>query len=166
MSSVPLTQAFPFFTEEHEMLRASVRRFVRERVEPVAAQWEEAGFVPRELLREMGELGFLGIRYPVEYGGSAMDTLATAVLAEELGRSSFGGFAVTVLVHTDMASPHLHHAGSAAQKQRYLPDLIAGRRIAAVAMTEADAGSDLASMRTRAHRDGDGWRLDGSKLFI
>lgn len=166
MSSVPLTQAFPFFTEEHEMLRASVRRFVRERVEPVAAQWEEAGFVPRELLREMGELGFLGIRYPVEYGGSAMDTLATAVLAEELGRSSFGGFAVTVLVHTDMASPHLHHAGSAAQKQRYLPDLIAGRRIAAVAMTEADAGSDLQGMRSTARRDGDGWVLNGNKMFI
>ncbi|HNT37888.1 MAG TPA: acyl-CoA dehydrogenase family protein [Rubrivivax sp.] len=166
MSAVPLTEAFPFFTEEHEMLRTSLRRFVRERIEPVAVQWEEAGFVPREVLREMGELGFLGIRYPQAYGGSALDTLATAVLAEELGRSSFGGFAVTVLVHTDMATPHLLHAGSAAQKQRYLPDLIAGRKIAAVAMTEADAGSDLQGMRTRAQRTAEGWVLDGSKMFI
>lgn len=157
----------PFFSPEHEMLRDTVRRFVQERVVPHAAAWEEAGFVPREVLREMGTLGLLGIRYPERFGGSALDTLATVVLAEELGRSSFGGFAVTVLVHTDMATPHLVHAGSEAQLQRYLPDLIAGRRIAAVAMTEADAGSDLAAMRTTARRSADGgWVLNGSKMFI
>lgn len=156
----------PFFTEEHDMLRKSVRRFVQERVEPFAPQWEEQGFVPREVLEQMGELGFLGIRYPVRYGGSELDTLATVVLAEELGRSTFGGFAVTVLVHTDMASPHLHHAGSPEQLERYMPDIIAGRKIAAVAMTEADAGSDLQSMRTVARRDAGGWVLNGSKMFI
>lgn len=166
MFDTPLTTAFPFFTEEHELFRRAVRRFVREQVEPVADAWEEAGQVPRELLRHMGELGFLGIRYPVEHGGSGMDTLATAVLAEELGRSSYGGFAVTVLVHTDMASPHLWHAGTPAQQARYLPDIIAGRKICAVAMTEADAGSDLQGMRTTARRDGDGWVLDGRKMFI
>ncbi|MBE2245059.1 MAG: acyl-CoA dehydrogenase family protein [Burkholderiaceae bacterium] len=166
MFDTPLTTAFPFFTEEHELFRRAVRRFVREQVEPVADAWEEAGQVPRELLRRMGELGFLGIRYPAEHGGSGMDTLATAVLAEELGRSSYGGFAVTVLVHTDMASPHLWHAGTPAQQARYLPDIIAGRKICAVAMTEADAGSDLQGMRTTARRDGDGWVLDGRKMFI
>ncbi|MBN9329807.1 MAG: acyl-CoA dehydrogenase [Comamonas sp. SCN 67-35] len=167
MDTTPLTTAFPFFTEEHEMLRTSLRRFIRERVEPVAEQWEHAGFVPREVLREMGELGFLGMRYASQYGGAELDTLATAVLAEELGRSSFGGFAVTVLVHTDMASPHLWHAGSPEQKQRYLPDVIAGRKICAVAMTEADAGSDLQGMRTTARRTADGgWVLNGSKMFI
>ena len=161
-----LSQVFPLFTQEHEMFQASVRRFVRDCVEPVASAWEESGFVPREVLRQMGELGFLGVRYPAEYGGAEMDTLATVVLAEELGRSTFGGFAVTVLVHTDMASPHLFHAGTKAQQQRYLPDIIAGKKIAAVAMTEADAGSDLQGMRTVARREGDEWVLNGVKQFI
>lgn len=156
----------PFFTPEHELFRTSVRRFVEERVMPIAADWEEAGAVPREILTEMGALGFLGIRFPEQYGGSALDTLATVVLAEELGRSTFGGFAITVLVHTDMASPHLANAGTEDQLRRYLPDLIAGRRIAAVAMTEADAGSDLAGMRSTARRTADGWVLNGSKMFI
>jgi acyl-CoA dehydrogenase len=164
------TDAYPYFTAEHEMLRATVRRFVDERVRPVADAWEDAGFTPREILREMGELGLLGIRYASEYGGSELDTLATVVLAEELGRSSYGGFAITVLVHTDMASPHLQNAGSPAQLARYMPDIIAGRSIAAVAMTEADAGSDLAGMRSTARRvrdaGGDAWVLNGSKMFI
>ncbi|WP_029695905.1 acyl-CoA dehydrogenase family protein [Comamonas badia] len=161
-----LTAAFPFLTAEHEMLCDTVRRFVRERVLPHADAWEETGFVPREALREMGELGLLGIRYPQEFGGSALDALSTVVLAEELGRSSYGGFAITVLVHTDMASPHLFHAGSPEQQQRLMPELIAGRKIAAVAMTEADAGSDLQGMRTTARRGADGWVLNGSKMFI
>ena len=155
-----------FFSEDHEMLRSAVRRFVEERIQPVAAAWEEAGFVPREVLREMGQLGLLGIRFPEQYGGSALDTMATVVLAEELGRSTFGGFAVTVLVHTDMATPHLIHAGSPGQLDRYLPDLVAGRKIAAVAMTEADAGSDLAGMRSTARRTDTGWVLNGSKMYI
>ena len=156
----------PYFNVEHEMLRDSIRRFVEERIKPHAEHWEESGFVPREILREMGELGLLGIRYSARHGGSELDTLATVVLAEELGRSTFGGFAITVLVHTDMASPHLFHAGSPEQQDRYMPDIIAGKCIAAVAMTEADAGSDLASMRTTARRDGDQWVLNGSKMFI
>ena len=135
-------------------------------MKPKADAWEEEGYVPREILREMGELGFLGIRYPSLYGGSELDTLGTVVLAEELGRSTYGGFAVTVLVHTDMASPYLFHSGTEAQRARYMPDVVAGRKIVAVAMTEADAGSDLAAMRTTARRDGAGWRLDGSKMFI
>jgi acyl-CoA dehydrogenase len=155
-----------FFSPEHALLRATIRRFVAERVLPQADAWERDGHVPREVLREMGALGLLGIRYPAAYGGSALDTLATVVLAEELGRSTYGGFAVTVLVHTDMASPHLHHAGTPEQLARWMPDLIAGRRICAIAMTEADAGSDLAGMRTRARRDGDHWVLDGAKMFI
>jgi acyl-CoA dehydrogenase len=156
----------PYFTAEHEMLRRTVRRFVAERVRPQGEAWEEQGFVPREILREMGDLGLLGIRYAQRHGGSELDTLATVVLAEELGRSTFGGFAITVLVHTDMASPHLFHAGTPEQQDRYMPDIVAGRRIAAVAMTEAEAGSDLASMRTTARRDGDHWVLNGSKMFI
>ena len=166
MTAVAAPAASPYFTEEHEMLRATLRRFIAERVTPFADAWEEAGFVPREVLRQMGSLGLLGMRYPAQYGGSELDTLATVVLAEELGRSGYGGFAVTVLVHTDMASPHLQHSGTPEQLERFMPDLIAGRRIAAVAMTEADAGSDLSGMRCHARRDGAGWVLNGSKMFI
>jgi acyl-CoA dehydrogenase len=154
------------FDVEHEELRRTIRRFIADRVLPVAEAWEEQGFVPREILKAMGDLGLLGMRFPEEYGGATLDTLSSVVLAEELGRSTFGGFAITVLVHTDMASPHLVHAGTPQQMKKYLPDLIAGRKIAAVAMTEADAGSDLAGMRTTAWRDGDHWRLNGSKMFI
>jgi acyl-CoA dehydrogenase len=156
----------PYFREEHAALRAQIRRFVESEIKPNAEAWENSGFVPREILRRMGALGFLGIRYPEEFGGSALDTLATIVLAEELGRSTFGGVAVTVLVHTDMASPHLANAGSAAQMRRWMPDIIAGRCITAVAVTEPDAGSDVASIRTVARREGDDYVLNGTKMFI
>jgi acyl-CoA dehydrogenase len=156
----------PYFREEHELLRAQVRRFVETEVKPHALAWEEQGFVPREILRRMGELGFLGIRYPSEYGGSEMDTFGSVALAEELGRSTFGGFAITVLVHTDMASVHIANAGSAAQKARTMPDIIAGKKIVAVAVTEPDAGSDVKGIRTTARRDGDAYVLNGAKMFI
>jgi acyl-CoA dehydrogenase len=156
----------PYFTQAHEMFRAQLRRFIDTEVKPHAAAWEEDGCVPRAVLRRMGELGFLGVRYSEQFGGSAMDTLATAVLAEELGRSTFGGFAITVLVHTDMASPHLANAGSAAQQARWMPGIIDGSIITAVAVTEPDAGSDVAGMRTTARREGDNYVLNGTKMYI
>ena len=155
-----------YFSQEHGMLRDQIRRFINEKVIPYGEQWEQDHLTPRNALREMGDLGFLGIRYPEAHGGSDLDTLATVVLAEELGRSTFGGFAVTVLVHTDMASPHLANAGNDAQMAKYMPGIIAGRTITAVAVTEPDAGSDVAGMKTRAVRDGDDWVLNGSKMFI
>ncbi len=159
-------RADPYLSPEHEIFRAQVRRFVETEIKPKAAPWEESGFVPRDVLRHMGELGFLGVRYPEIHGGSAMDTLATAVLAEELGRSTFGGFAITVLVHTDMASPHLANAGSPEQQARWLPGVIAGTTITAVAVTEPDAGSDVAGIRTTARREGDHYVLNGTKMYI
>lgn len=156
----------PYFTEEHEALRDQVRRFVEAEIKPHALKWEEDGFVPREVLRKMGALGFFGIRYPAEYGGSEMDTLATVVLAEELGRSTFSGVAITALVHTDMASVHIANAGSKAQKDQYLPAIIAGEKIVAVAVTEPDAGSDVKGIRTTARREGDHYILNGAKMFI
>jgi acyl-CoA dehydrogenase len=158
--------AWPYFSDIHEMLRTTIRRFVEERVLPQAAQWEKDGHVPRTILQEMGALGLLGMRYAPEHGGSGLDTLANVVLAEELGRSTFGGFAVTVLVHTDMASPHLFHGGTPEQLARWMPDIVAGRCITAVAMTEPDAGSDLASMRTTARRVAGGYVINGAKTFI
>jgi acyl-CoA dehydrogenase len=148
------------------MLRDQLRRFVDEEVKPHAEAWEEAGSVPRDVLRRMGELGFLGIRYPEQYGGGAMDSLGSVVLAEEMGRSSFGGFGITVLVHTDMASPHLMNAGSPAQIARYMPDVVAGKKICAVAVTEPGAGSDVKGIRTTARRENGHYVLNGSKMFI
>jgi acyl-CoA dehydrogenase len=148
------------------LLRDSIRRYVEKEIAPKAAAWEEQGFVPREVLRAMGKLGFLGLRYAEEHGGGALDARATALLAEELGRSTFSGFAITVLVHTDMASPHLVNAGSKAQIAKYLPAIIAGEKITAVAVTEPDAGSDVKSIRTSARREGGEWVLKGTKMFI
>ena len=148
------------------MLRDQVRRFVDEEVKPNGLAWEEQGFVPREVLARMGELGFLGIRYGAEFGGSELDTMATVVLAEELGRSTFSGFAITVLVHTDMASVHVANAGSPEQRQAHMADIVAGRKICAVAITEPGAGSDVKGIRTRARREGDDYVLNGSKIYI
>ena len=139
------------------LLRDSLRKFVEKEIVPKAEAWEAQGFVPREVLREMGRLGFLGLRWPEEYGGSALDARATALLAEELGRSTFGGFAITALVHTDMATPHLVNAGTPGQLKRFLPAIVAGEKITAVAVTEPDAGSDVKSIRTRARRDAGDW---------
>ncbi|HSN32466.1 MAG TPA: acyl-CoA dehydrogenase family protein [Ideonella sp.] len=155
-----------YLTAEHELLREQVERFVEREVEPYGAQWEEAGCVPREVLRRMGAAGMLGLMVAPEYGGAGADALANLVFAEALSRSTFGGFVVTVLVHTDMASPHLRHAGNPAQLDRWMRGVTRGETITAVAITEPGAGSDVAGIRTRARRDGDHWVLDGSKLFI
>src|SRR5258708_3602740 len=156
--------------EDHDdtfrLLRESIRRYVEKEIVPKGDGWEEQGFVRREVLQEMGRLGYLGLRYPEEFGGAGLDARATALLAEELGRSTFGGFAITVLVHTDMASPHLVNAGTPEQIKRYLPDIVSGKKISAVAVTEPDAGSDVKAIRTSAKRDGDGWVLKGTKMFI
>jgi acyl-CoA dehydrogenase len=153
-------------TDEHVALRDQVARFLAKEVEPFGAAWEEQGSVPRDVLRKMGELGFFGITYPAQYGGAEADALTSLVFAEALSRSTFGGFIVTVLVHTDMASPHLVNAGSPAQLSKYLPGVIRGDLITAVAVTEPDAGSDVAAIRTRVRRDGDHWVLNGAKMFI
>ncbi|MEM9062696.1 MAG: acyl-CoA dehydrogenase family protein [Pseudomonadota bacterium] len=153
-------------TEEHGAFRDQIRRFVAEEVRPNIDAWEAVGEIPREVFRKMGSLGFLGLRYPEDFGGAGMDTFGSVVLAEELGRSGLSGFAVSTLVHTDMASPHLERYGSAEQKARYLPGVIAGDLVTAVAVTEPGAGSDVAGITTRAEKRGNGWVLSGSKMFI
>ena len=112
---------------DHELLREQISRFLAREVEPFALQWEADGRVPREVLRKMGSAGLLGLMYASEHGGAQADALTNLVFAEALSQSTFGGFIITVLVHTDMASPHLHHAGSAAQKARWMPGITAGR---------------------------------------
>jgi acyl-CoA dehydrogenase len=155
-----------YITPEHELLREQVARFIAREVEPCAAAWEEEGCVPREVLRKMGDAGLLGLMYESEFGGGEADALTNLVFAEALSQSTFGGFIITVLVHTDMASPHLFHAGNAAQKAKYMPDVIAGKTITAVGITEPGAGSDVAGMRMTAKREGDEWVLNGTKMFI
>ncbi len=151
---------------EHELLREQVTRFVAREVEPHAQAWEEAGFTPREVLRKMGAAGMLGLVYSPEFGGGGADALTNLVFAEALSQSTFGGFIITVLVHTDMASPHLHHAGTPEQQARWMPGITRGETITAVGITEPGAGSDVAGLKTTARRDGDSWVLNGTKLFI
>src|SRR5215475_10745533 len=158
--------AHPIFTEEHELIRSQLRRFVDEKVRPHGPQWEEAGFVPRQVLREMGSLGFFSLRVPEALGGAGLDARASVVLAEEMGRSTHGGFAITVLVHTDMASPHLLRFASKRQLDKYLPGIMAGSTITAIGVTEPGAGSDVAGLRTRAVSDGKHYVLNGAKMFI
>jgi acyl-CoA dehydrogenase len=155
-----------YLTPEHELLREQVTRFVAREVEPHALAWEDAGMTPREVLRKLGDAGLLGLMYAEEHGGAGADALTNLVFAEALSQSTFGGFIITVLVHTDMASPHLHHAGSPAQLAKYMPGVTAGRTITAVGITEPGAGSDVAGIRTSARRDGNDWVLNGTKLFI
>ena len=155
-------------TPEHELLQEQVTRFIAREVEPHALAWEEAGHTPRDALKKLGGAGLLGLMYESEYGGAEADALTNLVFAEALSQSTFGGFIITVLVHTDMASPHLHHAGTPAQKARWMPGITAGQTITAVAISEPGAGSDVAGIRTTARRSADGseWILDGTKLFI
>ncbi len=155
-----------YLTPEHELLRDQVAKFIAREVEPHGDRWEEQGFVPREVLRRMGAAGLLGLMYEPAYGGGGADALTNLVFAEALSQSTYAGFIITVLVHTDMAGPHLHHAGNPAQKDRYLRAVCAGEKICAVGITEPGAGSDVAGIRTTARRDGDHWVLNGTKMFI
>ncbi|MCP4328020.1 MAG: acyl-CoA dehydrogenase [Alphaproteobacteria bacterium] len=156
-----------YFSTEHQILRDQIRRFVEDEVEPNGGAWEADRRIPRDVFRRMGELGLFGVRYPETYGGTAMDSLATVAVAEELGRTTYNGVAVSAMVHSEMAAPHLARFGSDEQKAAYLPSMIGGETVTAVAVTEPGAGSDVAALRTSATRAGnDSWILNGSKTFI
>ncbi len=154
------------FTDEHEMLRRTVRAFVEKEVAPHVDAWEEAGRIPREFWRRLGELGLLGLEFPIEYGGGGGDFLSSVVLGEEMARCRSGGVAFSVLVHTDMSSPWLTRYGTEAQKRAYLPGIVRGETVCALGITEPGTGSDMAGITTRAVRDGDRYLLTGSKIFI
>jgi acyl-CoA dehydrogenase len=156
----------PPLTDEHEMLRRTVRAFVEKEVVPHVDAWEEAGRIPRAFWRRLGELGLLGLEFPTEYGGGGGDFLSSVVLGEEMARCRSGGVAFSVLVHTDMSSPWLTRYGTEAQKRAYLPGIVSGETVCALGITEPGAGSDMAGIATRAVRDGDRYLLTGSKIFI
>jgi acyl-CoA dehydrogenase len=155
-----------YLSDVHRQFRAELRKFVANEIVPNAESWEREGSVPRHLYAQMGALGFLGLAVPAELGGAEFDALGTVIFGEELGRSGFGGVAGSVADHADMALPVIVAAGTPEQRQRFVPDVAAGKRVLGFAVTEPGGGSDLTRMRTTAVRDGDHWVLNGQKTFI
>ena len=153
------------FTDEHEQLRESIRNFATKELAPHAEEWEETTF-PNWVFTRMGELGFLGLDKPEEYGGQGGDYYSSLVLAEEIVHARSGGLAMGVAVHTDMAMPPILAFGTEEQKQEYLVPAIRGQKISCLGITEPDAGSDVSGIKTRAVRDGDEWVINGSKTYI
>ncbi|MEW6272622.1 MAG: acyl-CoA dehydrogenase family protein [Thermodesulfobacteriota bacterium] len=155
-----------YATPDHEAFRAVVRKFVQEELAPRAREFDEMGRIDKSLYRKMGDLGMLGIRYDPRWGGSGLDWSYTTVMYEELARCDNAGVTMGISVHTDMATPSLHQFGSDELRERFLVPAIKGELVSAIAVTEPDAGSDVAGIKTRAVRDGDDWVINGSKIYI
>ncbi len=153
------------FQPEHDVFRQTIHEYIINELAPHADEWEEAGEVPREVFMRMGDLGYLGMRYPEEYGGGD-DILSEAVFHEELANCRSGGVGADLGAHMAIAMPHILTYGTEEQKQKYLIPGIKGEWIGCLAITEPDAGSDVAGIKTRAVRDGDDWVINGSKTFI
>lgn len=156
----------PMFTQEHELFRESVRKFVEKELAPHADEWEEAEGFPDSVFARMGELGYLGLRFPEKYGGQGCDFLFSVVLAEELGRCGMGSIGMAVAVQSEMATPPIFKFGTEEQKMNYLLPANRGQKIACLGITEPNAGSDVAAIQTTARRDGDHWVINGRKIFI
>jgi acyl-CoA dehydrogenase len=156
----------PPFTTEHEELRSSVRGFISRELTPHAQDWEDARWFPDDVFGKLAKQGLLGLKYPEEYGGQGGDYLHDAVLVEELARTGSGGTAAGIGAHITIATPPIWKFGSEDQKQRYLVPAIRGEKIGALAITEPDAGSDVAALRTRAARVDGGWVVNGEKTYI
>lgn len=155
------------FTDEHESFRAMVRDVVQNEIDPHADEWEQAGIFPaHSLFKRFGSLGLLGLEYSEDVGGAAADHSYTMIFGEEIGRAASLGVAMALSVQTDMATPSLHQFGTTELKEKFLVGAITGDQVAAVGISEADAGSDVAGLRTRAVIDGDEWVINGSKMWI
>ncbi|MBC7231256.1 MAG: acyl-CoA dehydrogenase family protein [Actinobacteria bacterium] len=155
-----------FFTAEHEMLRQSVRDFVNKELVPNADAWEEERFFPNWVFQRLGELGYLGLHFPEEYGGGGGDYFTNVVLMEELAKCGSFGVNTGVAVQIGMATPPILAFGTEEQKQRYLVPAIKGEKIACLGITEPEAGSDVSNVKTFAERIDGGWRVNGNKIFI
>ena len=158
--------AFEPFTEEHQAFRRTVRDFCEKELAPHAREWDDAGAFPRELFARFAELGLFGIRHPTEWGGSGLDYWYVVAYAEELARSRSAGLNMSMLVQGEMAIPVIADLGSDELKREFLAPAIRGEKIAALAVSEPDAGSDVAALRTTARRDGDELVVNGSKMWI
>lgn len=155
-----------YFTEEHNLFRESLRSFLKKEVVPHIDNWEHEGKIDASIWKKMGEMGFLGIHYPETYGGSNLDFFYTVILQEELQRINSGGFAAAVWAHVYLSMTHLNAEGSEQVKQNYLAPSIAGEKLGCLCITEPSGGSDVASMRTTAVKEGDNYIINGSKTFI
>jgi len=156
-----------YFTEEHQTFRQMVRRFVENEINPYVEQWEEERIFPaHDLFKKAGALGLLGITYPEEYGGTGLDYWYQAVMLEEIGRANCAGVPMAIAVQTDMATPSLAEHGTQAQKEKFLKPAVSGKAVFSIAVSEPDAGSDVAAIRTRAVADGDDYIINGSKMWI
>jgi citronellyl-CoA dehydrogenase len=156
----------PWFSEEHEIFRKTVRRFMETELAPHAEEWEDKKDFPNWVFKRAGELGFLGITYPEEVGGSGCDYFYKVVYCEESPRSNCSSVNMALLVQSDMASPPINILGTKQQKEQYLVPIIKGDKICALGVTEPNAGSDVAAMRTTARKDGDCYLINGTKTFI
>lgn len=154
------------FSPDHDQLRTSIRTFVESELAPHASEWERKADFPDDVFRRMGVLGFLGLTYPEEYGGGGGDYLCNIVLAEEMTRCNSGGLAMAVAVQTDMAVPPVLKFGTEEQKRKYLVPAITGEKIFCLGISEPDAGSDVAAIKTMARRTDGGWLINGRKTFI
>lgn len=157
--------AHPALTAEHAAFRESVRRFVAREIAPYAAQWDEAGEFPRELYRKAAAAGLLGLGFPEAYGGTPADLFYRVIAAEEFAQAGAGGISAGLFSHT-IGAPPIAAVGSEALKRRVLPQILAGEKISALAITEPGGGSDVANLATRARREGDEYVVDGEKAFI
>src|SRR6266481_200391 len=157
---------FPYFTEEHELIRKSVARFCREEIAPHAAEWDEAGLFPRELFKKAGDLGMFGIRIDPKWGGSGQDWWATAAYVEAMANSDSGSINMAFLVQSDMATPVIQELGTAEQKDEFLPRAVSGEWIGALGISEPGGGSDVAAITTRARIEGGDLVISGQKLWI
>ena len=154
------------FTPEHELFRKAIRSFVERELAPYAREWDEAGIFPREIFKKMGDNGFFGMRHPVEFGGQGLDYWYVVTLAEELVRSHNAGVNMAMLVQCEMATPIIAEIGTDEQKREFLAPALAGDKIAALGISEPNAGSDVANIRTTARRVGDEYVFNGSKMWI
>jgi citronellyl-CoA dehydrogenase len=157
---------FPYFTEEHGMVRQTVTRFCKQEIAPYAAEWDEEGIFPRELFNKAGAVGMFGIRIDPKYGGSGQDWWATAAYAEALSASDSGSVNMAFLVQSDMTLPVIQELGTEAQKQEFIPRAVRGEWIGALGISEPGGGSDVAAIKTRARIEGDELVISGQKLWI
>jgi len=155
----------PFYTAEHEAFREVMRRFVEKQIDPFAHQWDEAGEFPRALYAKAAAIGLLGLGFPEDYGGVPADQFMKIVASQELARAGAGGIAASLMSHT-IGAPPIARAARPEVKARVLPEILSGRKISALAITEPGGGSDVANLSTRARRDGDHYVVRGEKTFI
>ncbi|HAS39100.1 MAG TPA: acyl-CoA dehydrogenase [Microscillaceae bacterium] len=155
-----------YFTEEHQLFRQSMRDFLAKEIIPHIDQWEEQGFIPKDIYKKFGEMGYFGLAFPEQYGGLNLDHFYAIIMSEELARVNSGGFGAAMGSHSSLALVHINAEGNEAQKQRYLVPGIKGDLIGCLAITEPFGGSDVAAIRTTAVKEGDHYIINGSKTFI